>query len=243
MKFTCAKCEKEFERSPSRKSKFCSRECAGNHWQERLQKKCLQCGKEFESPAYLNRLFCSRECSDQSLLKPRLTATCEWCKKEFEYRACLPDSRFCSKECTGLARRARLNRKCEHCQKEFYPIKRTSRFCSAECKYNSFPREGYKEVYSKFLSEEEQTRFASMFKKGRVLEHRLVMARHIDRPLKPQEIVHHKNGNKRDNRIENLELLERREDHHTAYGDTYYQKWQEAEVRIKELEKQLSLTR
>jgi hypothetical protein len=43
-------------------------------------------------------------------------------------------------------------------------------------------------------------------KGGRIPEHRFVMSRFLGRPLLPGENVHHKNGCKTDNRLENLEL-------------------------------------
>lgn len=63
-------------------------------------------------------------------------------------------------------------------------------------------------------------------KDGYVLRYRIVMEEHLGRHLKPSEIVHHKNHDHTDDRIENLEIMDRGE-HMKIHGNLdKYRAWQ-----------------
>ena len=76
-------------------------------------------------------------------------------------------------------------------------------------------------------------------KGGLVFEHRLVMAKHLNRCLLPWEVVHHKNGVKNDNRLENLELLGGNSKHNKLLNKEI----KRLQRRVLELENELALTR
>ncbi len=207
----CATCGQEFQPTSAR-SKYCSPECKMG------TATCIRCGKEFVRKGNTTGRYCSQECWYSDPTKGKYGATnCPICGKEFHRER--EDHMYCSEVCRyeGL-KKPREARQCLECGTQLPDgtAKRSQKFCSKSCavKYNNARRIGFeeKELGAKQRAPHGYTiikvgrGYPGALSTGWILEHRKVIAEKIGRPLTSSEHVHHKNGNRSDNRPENLEL-------------------------------------
>jgi len=136
---------------------------------------------------------------------------CPNCKKKFLVcpHIIRLGRKYCGAKCYHEARYKENNIKCKNCGGIFHAVRKNKeKFCSRKCVNewktassigNKINKGGYIYVFMP------NHPFANG--NGHVAEHRLIMEKEIGRHLKPEEIVHHTNHVRNDNRLENLMMM------------------------------------
>jgi len=190
---------------------------------------CKNCGEEITNK-YASRIkmFCNHNCANTfnnakrkgKYTVERIILVCEYCNEEFTTTSALIEKRmnegghkirYCSQKCMGLSNKTAIIKSCPNCGKEFETTR--AECCSNKCAYEykiktgSTKRSGfwYENGYKVLYVEGD----------NHIMEHINNMEIHIGRKLEKNEVVHHINLDRLDNRIENLKLMARGE--HASY--------------------------
>lgn len=158
--------------------------------------------------------------------KAKVVLVCKWCGKDYErLPSKVKGSRFCNRTCTAKwVAKNHLNKN--------IAMRNYRREKNPSWRGGIRHASGYRFV---LLPEHPAAN-----DKGYVQEHRLFMEKHLGRYLTKKERVHHINGNKADNRLENLKLYSSQREHlkeHLTKGTVKNNYWlgkkMQVETRLK----------
>lgn len=207
----CENCGQPFFSYPSANQRFCSLKC----------RSAFRFNTGETAPGKQDVRFACRECGTAfGMQQSYLT---EYHKKYGR------DPQYCSLQCSALGRRKDADERntftCLHCgttrsqsRKPGGRLYREQKYCDQACKVahqsakanERFQRGDYKRHIKRHGYVWISIPLLGRTGRKHIMEHRHVMEKSLGRPLHKDETVHHINGNRQDNRPENLELFSSR---------------------------------
>jgi len=199
----CVTCGLSFKPNSARQ-KYCSDRCKLG------ESVCVVCGSRFIRTQKTTGQYCSRSCWYRAYDKTD-ERTCNVCGHMFSGR---PNQKTCSYACADISRRTAVrNTHCAYCKKPLasncHP---RTRFCSRSCGAHERDRNGKPNAPEGTRSKDGSGYIRLKVGKRWVREHRYVMEQQLGRPLEKYEHVHHKDGDRSNNQLDNLELWTIRKD-------------------------------
>lgn len=186
--------------------------------------RCLECGAEKVSYPSQVRKFCSLSCRARYKArlgmpsKPRrgVEKPCQHCGTPLYRSAGQTDKRFCSRECLAASQRTSITKTCPRCGDSFTTQPSTNlSYCGRAC-YEAArtQKSSTGRMHNGRLAIRDHAGYIRIWQpdhprasQGRILEHRWVVEQTLGRVLDTDEVVHHLNGVKDDNRLENLAVM------------------------------------
>ncbi len=172
-----------------------------------MQVICSGCGiHHYKSKKFITRNkynYCSNECYFKNKIYDDIESTCEICCSKYIKRVSSKKHNYCSEKCR---RKGLWIRNPEIKIREYerqVKNRRIRKGIPLDTPLRAKKGEGTLDKHGYRILKKNDTYSR---KSGSVFEHVWVMCQHLKRPLFPKETVHHINGIKHDNRLENLEL-------------------------------------
>lgn len=128
---------------------------------------------------------------------PKMTLTCDLCGKVYRSYQCGKYNHFCSIECRRTGAHLMSENITETDRK-----RRSEQIIRVNKTINNLPEKRSRNRSAKL--DERSTGYRKYFGKH---EHRVVAEQILGRPLKSDEVVHHIDGNKRNNDPSNLQIM------------------------------------
>ena len=184
---------------------------------------CLRCLKPYQchtKEQAQRNMYCGRKCFGDTLREQKTGkrlkagAVCAYCKVEFWTRSkALAKAIYCSHSCRAKANVAHLLPYAANGKGKLRPGKGLAGALNPAWKggVTYFRKHGnYKPIkYVRCPAE-----YMPMARKdGYVMEHRLMVAQHLGRPLLRVEVVHHKDHDPTHNQLDNFQLFASNSDH------------------------------